>query len=175
MIQFSKDDLNRLIRGELEPSEFSINRIKLNNSYQDIHFSEIIDIGLFDKATGKYFDNGSDYTFNQRLKMLRTNNAFVHLAGGLTCVITDEIITQIKIAKKYIGQLQMLTKDEIETFNGKPERELIDDTMWGIDYSLDGFISVYKNSTLYFYFQPETLTLQEVRIGHVNEEYYASK
>ena len=175
MIGFSIDDLNELIRGELEPVEFAIGNVKLATNYLEIPKDEIVEIGLFDKETGKYLDNGSDFTFNERLGMLKMNNAYIHLAGGLSCRITNEKITQLRIAKKYIGHLTILTKDEIESFNGEAEKELIEDTTWGLDYSIDCYISIYKNSKLYFYFEPEKLTLREIRIGDVNEEFYTKQ
>ena len=175
MIDFSEKHLMQMMKGELEPADVVIGRIRLTTPYREIPTEEIIEIGLFDKATGKYLDNGSDYTFKERLKLLLTHNAFVHLAGGLTLGITDEKITQIRMTKKYMEPFQSFTKNEMESFHGKPEKELIEDTMWGMDYSLDSFISVYKNSMLYLYFEPQKLRLQEVRIGKVNEEFYTKK
>jgi len=173
MIDFSESKLTRLIQGELSPNDFNIGSIKLWEDYTVIPLEEITEIGLFDTATNKYFDAVSDYTFKERLAMLTTHNAFIHLAGGLSCGIANQKITQIRIRNKYFQPFISITKNNIEKWQNKPDKVLYNDAVWRCDYAVDDIIFVYQNESMYFFFDPELLTLKEIRIGKVNETYYS--
>lgn len=176
MIGFSEKELAQLIEGNLDPEFFSIGTIKLSKDYSAIPLEQITDIALFNRVTGKYFDPVSDFTFKERFNLLaETCNGFVHMAGGLGCRITDCKITQIIIRNKYLKSFNAVTKYEIEKYHGNPEKELIEDIAYAWDIIIESYVSVYKNASLYFFFDPEHLTLKEIRIGKVDETYFSPK
>lgn len=172
---FSQTELSKLIQAELAPTDFSIDNIKLSASYEVIPLKEIVELNLFQRATGQYIENASDYTFQERLDLLNKCDGLAHLAGGLTCGITNEKITQIGIKRKYLESLCSIEQSEIEKCHGKPDAVLVDESPWSVLESVESVISVYRNQQLYFFFEPGKLTLKEVRIGQVNEEYYTEQ
>lgn len=176
MIDISAKELMLLIKGEVEPEDFIAGTIKLWEDYRAIPLEEVVDIALFNRVTGKYFDSVSDYTFKERFNILQeVCNGFVHMAGGLSCGVTDRKISEIKISKKYIALIAPVTRNEIEKYWQKPEKELIEDITYAWDYIIESEVSVYKNGRLYFFFDPEQLALKEIRIGMVKEDYYSRK
>lgn len=176
MIDFSARELMSLIRGQIEPENFTIGIIKLWEDYLIIPLEEVVDIALFNRATGKYFDLVSDFTFKERLNLLaETCNGFVHMAGGLGCRITDCKITQIRIRNKYLTSFNAVTKYEIEKYHGDPEKELIEDIAYAWDIVIESYVSVYKNASLYFFFDPERWTLKEIGIGNVDKTCFSLK
>ena len=176
MIDFSAREIMLLIRGQIEPENFTIVIIKLWEEYLIIPLEEVVDIALFNRATGKYFDPVSNFTFKERLNLLaETCNGFVHMAGGLSCGVTDRKISQIKIRGEYLKSFNAVTKYEIVKYHGDPEKGLIEDIAYAWDIIIESYVSVYKNKSLYFFFDPEQWSLKEIRIGKVDETCFSLK
>lgn len=173
MIKNTYKQINDLLTRKLDVLDFSIDGIKLGNTIDHIPLKEIIEMSLSSQVDGKFIENSSDHTYEERLKMLDIHNGFVHLAGGLGVHIQNQKIDQIRISKRYLDTFDAIDKNQIEKIFGKPDYELIDDTMMGVtiyDYSVDSYISVYGK--LYLFFEPRNFKLKGITIGDLVEKYY---
>lgn len=176
MIENTYRQIAELLTRKTDVLDFSINGIKLGNTPDHLPLKEIIDVSLSSQTDGKFIKNAADYTFEERLKMLDKQNGFVHLAGGLGVHIHNQKIDQISISKRYLDAFNSIDKNQIEKIIGKPDYELIDDTMMGVtiyDYSIDSYISVYGK--LYLFFEPGNFQLKGITIGNLAEKYYTRK
>jgi hypothetical protein len=173
MIKNTSKQINDLLARKTEVRDFSIDGIKLGNTPDQIPLTEIVEMSLSSQVDGKFIENSSDYTFKERLKMLDQYNSFVHLAGGLGIHIQNQKIDQIRISKRYLDPFVSMDKNQIEKIFGKPDYELIDDTMMGVtiyDYNIDSYISVYGK--LYLFFEPVNFQLKGITLGDLDEKYY---
>lgn len=173
MIKNTSKQIDDLLTRKTDVAEFSIDGIKLGNSSDNIPLEEIVEMSLSSHADGKFIENSSDYTYKERLNLLDKHDSFIHLAGGLGVHIKNQKIDQIRISKKYLDTFDFIDKNQIEKIFGKPDYELIDDTMMGVtiyDYSVDSYISVYGK--IYLFFEPENFKLKGITIGDLVEKYY---
>lgn len=173
MIKNTFEHINDLLTRKLDVLDFSVGGIKLGNTSDNIPLKEIVEMSLSSQVDGKFIDNSSDYTFEERLKMLDKHDSFIHLAGGLGVHIQNQKIDQIRISKRYLDSFDTIDKNRIEKIFGKPDYELIDDTMMGVtiyDYSIDSYISVYGK--LYLFFEPRNFKLKGITVGDLVEKYY---
>lgn len=173
MIENTVKQLEDLLTKKTDILDFSINGIKLGNSPDNIPLQEIVEMSLSSQVDGTFIENSSDYTYMERLNMLDKHNSFIHLAGGLGVHIQNQKIDQISISKRYLDAFESIDKNQIELLFGKPDYELIDDTMMGVtiyDYSIESYISVYGK--LYFFFEPGNFQLKGITMGNLVEKYY---
>lgn len=176
MIENTHKQIQDLLNQKLAILDFSINGIKLGNSPEHIPLKEIVEMSLSSQVDGKFMENASDYTFEERLNMLDRYNSFVHLAGGLGVHIQNQKIDQIRISKRYLDPFHAIDRTQIEKIVGNPDYELIDDTMIGVtiyDYNIDSYISVYGKC--YLFFEPKNLKLKGITIGDLTETFYTKK
>ena len=176
MIEYVTNQIQELLTKTTDVFSFSLNGIKLGNSFEEVPINEIVDISLSKQKDGKFIENASDFTFQERLTMLEDHDGYIFLAGGLGVHIQNQKIDQIKISKNYLEPFKSIDKIQIEKCFGKPDYELIDDTMMGVtiyDYSIDSYISVYGK--LYLFFEPANFRLIEIKLGNVVEKYYTKK
>ncbi len=173
MIKNTSKQIGDLLARKIDVLDFFIDGIKLGNSSENIPLEEIVEMSLSSHTDGKFLENSSDYTYKERLDMLDKHDSFIHLAGGLGVHIKKQKIDQIRISKKYLDTFEFIDKNQIEEIFGKPDYELIDDTMMGVtiyDYSVDSYISVYGK--LYLFFEPVSFKLKGITIGDLVEKYY---
>ncbi|HNY55196.1 MAG TPA: hypothetical protein PKI86_06195, partial [Chitinophagales bacterium] len=146
---------------------FRINNLKINSPLSEIDFYEINDIYV--KKNG---GDNSDYTIKERLKQLKENDGWIHLAGGMSLGITDSQIKKMRLSKKYIKSVSDISKEKVITDLGQPELELTDDLNWLSEYYVDAYILVYKNLNLNIFLNPETLKIKEIIIGELDKTNY---
>ena len=175
MIENVTNQVQQLLSKKIDIFLFSIEGIKLGNSFDNVPLNEIVEMSLSRHDDGKFIENSSDFTFQERLKMLDKHDGFIQLAGGLGVHIQNQQIDQIRIQKKYLESFKSIVKNQIEVIFGKPDYELIDDDMMGVtifDYSIDSYISVYGK--LYLFFEPDNFQLKGITLGDLNETYYSN-
>lgn len=167
MIQFDTTILERILTAEFPIESFRINNLKINGPLSEIDFYEINDIYV--KKNG---GDNSDYTIKERLKQLKENDGWIHLAGGMSVEITDSQIKKMRLSKKYIKSVSDISKEKIITDLGQPELVLTDDLNWLSEYYIDSCILVYKNKKLNIFLNPETLKIKEIIIGELDKTNY---
>lgn len=173
MIDFDTRKLTSLVRNEIPLQALAIGPIQLGKQIDCIDFFEINDIYIEDPAIeGYHFDN-SNYTIHERITRLRELDGYVHLAGGLSCSVKNQLISSMRISKRYVEAVSHFTREQIVEFHGTPELELVDDYMHsGFDYEVDHYILVYNDKQLNFYIDPSTGMLREIYIGVLDLKYF---
>ncbi|WP_409417449.1 hypothetical protein [Flavobacterium sp. PS2] len=161
MIAFDNSQLTKLVQNEISVEELEIDFIKLGNHYSTIDIFEIIEIYINDPSIEGYNFENSNLTFKERLEKLKTLNGYIHFAGGLSCSVKDQKISNFTLTKKYIEPIINFNRENIIKYHGKPDYELIDDlSHGGFDYAIDSYILVYNN--LNFYLDPNQDHLIEI-------------
>lgn len=156
MIPFDHQVLHDLLQNKIAVDQFEIGFVKIGAPLRDIDIFEINDIYVQQPGEEKYNMNNSDFTIRERLEQLQSANGWIHLAGGLTCSITNQRIDNIRLTKKYIHPVVYYDRNSIFKYFGEPDYELIDHVPWGLENTVESYILVYNNKRLNFYFDPET-------------------
>jgi hypothetical protein len=157
-------NIEAVFNKDFKPSSFAAKDIKFGEHYGAIDVTEIIDVYVFD------FDN-SNYNFSERLGKLKTNQGWVHLAGGLSLGVKDQKIDNIMFSKKNIQNLAKFNKNEVIELLGIPDLELDEGTSYGgIDYVVEYYILVYQAMMLNVYLEPEKMTIAKLSIGGIMNE-----
>lgn len=176
MIDFDTRQLTALVRNEIPLEAFKIDAIQVGKHYDCIDFYQINDIYIEDPAVEGYNFDNSNHTIHERFARLNELDGHVHLAGGLSCSVTDQRINSIRISKRYIEPVTHFSREQIIEFHGVPEIELIDDYMHsGFDYTVDNYILVYNTKNLNFYIDPETNLLREIYTGVLDLKYFTNR
>lgn len=175
MINFDKALLNNILTKEFNAYNFCIGKLKLNSHYTEIDFFEINDIYIIKPEQKTWGNENANYTIKERFEMLLTYAGWLHLAGGLSINVQNSYIKQFRLSKKYIEPIKSLDKNHIIAQLGKADLELIDDTMWGLDYSVNAFISIYKKGMLNIFFDPDNLNINTLIIGEMDKSNYSKK
>lgn len=169
MILFDNSQLKKLAQNEISVEELEIGFIKLGNHYSTIDIFEIIDIYIDDPSIKGYDFENSNLTFKERLEKFKTLNGYIHLAGGLSCGITNQKISSFRLTKKYIEPIIDFNRESIVKYHGKPNYELIDDLSYGgFDYAIDSCILVYNN--INFYLDPNQDNLIEICTNKLDQK-----
>ena len=66
-------------------------------------------------------------------------------------------------------------REKMITQLGKPELELVSDTYWGEEGTIDAYIFIYKNGLLNIFLEPDTLKIKELQIGELDKSPYTIK
>ncbi len=172
MIKFDNKILTELIQNEITAAQLEIGFFKLGRNFEVIDVFEINDIYVENPTAEGYNFENSNFTIKERLEKLKMFNGWVHLAGGLSCGIKNQIISDFRLSKKYIESINYFTREDIINFNGKPDYELIDSMSGGMDYSIDNYILVYESKGLNFFIDPDKNTLTEIYTGKLDKDKY---
>ena len=169
MIRFNHDILIDLIQNKTTIQQVKFGLIKLGATIDVIDIFEITGIYVHNPLITTYNYENSNYTIRENFGRLYDFDGAIHLAGGLTCVIKNQKIEDFRISKRYIEKINHFTREEIISFHGKPDYELIDSLQWGYDVSVDNYILCYDNKRLNFYIDPEKNTLKEIYTAHLDK------
>lgn len=169
MIHFNHDVLIDLIQNKATIYQVKFGMIKLGATIDVIDIFEVNDIYVVNPLITSYNYENSNYTIRERFEKLYEFDGAIHLAGGLTCVIKNQKIEDFRISKRYIEKINHFTREEIISFHGKPDYELIDSLAWGYDVSVDNYILSYDNKKLNFYIDPEKNTLKEIYTARLDK------
>lgn len=161
MILFDSMQLTDLVRNKKSIHELEIGPVQLGKQYACIDLFEITDVYV--RTSSQDIFAGSSLTFRERLEQLKTFSGFIHLAGGLTCGIENQLITNFRITKNYLEPVATVKREEILQFYGTPDAELVEDDMYGgFNYAIDSYILVYSGKSLNFHVDPNTGLLKEI-------------
>lgn len=163
MITFNHSRLADLVQNRISLAELGIGGIQLGKHYSCIDLFEINDIYIIDPAVEGYDYENSNRTIRERFASLENFDGHLHLAGGLTCGIKKQVITDFRFTKKYLEPVAHFTREEILHFHGEPDYELVDDEMYGgFNYAVDSCILVYTGKKLNFHVDPGSFRLTEI-------------
>jgi hypothetical protein len=172
MITFDNSQLKKLVQNEISVEELEIGFVKLGNHYSTIDIFEIIDIYINEPNIGDYDFESSNFTFKERLEKFKILNGYIHFAGGLSCGIKNQKISNFRLTKRYIEPIIDFNRENIIRYYGKPDYELIDDLSYGgFDYSINSYILVYNN--LNFCLAPDQDNLIEICIDKLDPKSFS--
>ncbi len=157
-------NINEVLKKEISSNFVRFGEMTLHANYSTIPYLEIIEIYVIEGS-----NNG---TFTTRLEQFKTNNGWVHLAGGLTLGIKNEQIELFLIRDEYIKEFD-LTQAEILRRLGNPdnnEKDIIYHNSY--DASPDSELWIYFQHELKFWFEIDNKTLLEMQIGGLGNLIY---
>ncbi len=167
MINFNRDILDDLVKNKITIEQVQFGKIKIGEPIEAIDIFEINDIYILNPSLNSYNFENSNYTIRERVEQLHKFDGYIHLAGGLSCCIKNQKVSDYRISKRYIEGITHYTREEIIMFNGNPDYELEDINPWGID--VDNYILVYINKKLNFYINPENNKLKEIYTAELDK------
>jgi len=170
MIKFDNKILTDLVQNKITVEQIEIGFLKIGRNINEIDIFEITDIHVNVPTNEEHKFLDSDFTIKERLEKLKNFDGWIHMAGGLSCIIKNQIISAFRLTRKYIEPINYFTREDILHFYGTPDYELIDDISWGIDTSIENYILVYNNKKINFYIDPDKNILKEIYIGILEKE-----
>lgn len=172
MIDFNHELLIDLIKNKITIDQVVFGSIKLGAIMDVIDIMEINDIYIPNPSINSYNFENSNYTISERFEKLRSHDGWLHLAGGLSCSIKNQRIEDFRIHKRYVEKVNHFTREEIISFHGKPDYELIDSLSWACDISIESYILSYNSKRVNFYIDPAKKTLKEIYTGFLDKNKY---
>ena len=137
--------------------------LKLGDDYRKINLHDVVGVYVRD-----YKDPYAN--FAKCIEQFDKFDGFIHMAGKFSFAIKDQKVSAIMMSGKYIDILKGYDAQMIVEVCGKPDKVLTDSVTWVWDYVEMAKILVYVEKRLYFFIDPDTKKLSEIRIGNVNEE-----
>ncbi len=173
MLKFDERKLVDLVRNKISVDQLEIGLLKIGSRYDLIDIFEITDIYIQDVNINSDNSENDNLTIKERLAKLEKLNGWIHLAGGLSCRIQNQLIANLRLTKKYIEPISNFKRDDIIKFHGNPDYELVDDyAHGGFDYAIDNYILVYNNKKLNFYLDPIQENLTEIDTAKLDMKYF---
>jgi hypothetical protein len=155
---------NILLNRSFNYKTASVEDIFLGDEYTKIETANIIEVYVAEAPVGT--------GLSEKYDLLKLFGGYVDMKSGVCYEVDKAKIKSILLREDYLLNSNNITRQKIEREFGKADYELTDGTMWVFEYVVDSKILVYKKLKLYFYVDPETHRVNEIRFGDVNEDFY---
>lgn len=154
---------NILLDRHFDYRTISVENLRFGDSYTKIDFDKVADIYVDGETTVM--------NLHEKYDRLGFSNGYIHIEG-LTLEISNAIIKSVSVADKYIRQVNFRNRKDIELEFGVADEVMSEGIMWGVGYSIEAKVLVYRTLKLYVHIDPETDELKKIHFGEVNEKMY---
>ncbi len=158
------DISNLSLNQQFDYRSVSIENLSFDTPLKQIDFNEDADIYVKGETPSM--------SLREKYEKLNDCNGYIHFKGGLSLEMSNGRIKSLRISDKYIRQVNVRKRQDIELELGKPDQEMTDGIMWGVEYSIDAKVLFYKKLKLYLHIDPETDELTKIHFGDVDERMY---